>query len=124
MPEVMKPSSKFIRFVEYCIKHAHILPNHIEFGDQVQDIQSEIILLEDAYGRVLLAAQGRGMVSEMDNMQEVAVLVCGLHDRLEQYEVRPTRRALDAGCSHAYSHGSQPADYIFCPWCGVEHQRQ
>jgi len=35
-----------------------------------------------------------------------------------------TPRALDAGCSHAYSHGSQPADYIFCPWCGGEHQRQ
>ena len=39
-------------------------------------------------------------------------------------EICPTKRALDAGCSHAYSHGSQPADYIFCPWCGVEHQRQ
>lgn len=60
MAEVMKPSSKFMRFVEYCIEHAPILRNHIAFGEQMQDIQSEITLLKDAYGRVLLAAQGRG----------------------------------------------------------------
>ena len=36
----------------------------------------------------------------------------------------PTKRALDAGCGHAYTHDSQPADYHFCPWCGGEHRQR
>ena len=112
----MKPSNKFMRFVEYCIKHAPILRNHIAFGEQMQDIQSEITLLEDAYGRVLSAAQGRGMVSEMDNMEEVAVLVCGLHDRLAQYEVRPTQLAVD--CAYCHCSTAIIRDGVHCVNCG------
>ena len=36
--------------------------------------------------RLEAAAQGRGMVSEMDGLPEVAVLVSGLHDRCERLE--------------------------------------
>lgn len=36
-------------------------------------------------------------------------------------EVEQHAHSLDAGCSHAYSHDTQPADYKFCPWCGGEH---
>ena len=39
-----------------------------------------------ALERLSAAASGRGMVSEMDDMAEVAVLVCGLHDRAEKAE--------------------------------------
>ncbi len=124
MPEVMKPSSKFMRFVEYCIKHAPILRNHIAFGEQMRDIESEITLLEEAYGRVLSAAQGRGMVSEMDNMQEVAVLVCGLHDRLAQYEARPTPLAPDA-CPYCLGKGEEPANKVMvrCRFCAGTGKR-
>ena len=36
--------------------------------------------------RLTAAAKGRGMVSEMADMAEVAVLVCGLYDRAELAE--------------------------------------
>jgi hypothetical protein len=36
-------------------------------------------------------------------------------------QICPTTRALDADCTHAYTHDTQPVDYRFCPWCGGEH---
>lgn len=39
-------------------------------------------------------------------------------------EGRLTMRALDGGCTHAYTHGDQPDDYNFCPWCGGKHRRR
>ena len=51
-------------------------------------------------------------------LQEVLISMAG---DLAIEERHLTKHALDAGCTHAYSHDSQPADYKFCPWCGGEH---
>jgi hypothetical protein len=39
--------------------------------------------LLDTIERLQSFAAGRGMVSEADNMAEVAVLMCGLHDKID-----------------------------------------
>ena len=35
---------------------------------------------------LLYARMGRGMVSELNDMEEAAILVCGLHDRIKALE--------------------------------------
>lgn len=47
---------------------------------------AELATLKEENARLKAAAIGRGMVSEMANMAETAVLVCGLHDQLAAYK--------------------------------------
>ena len=93
--DVKTVTMKFMDLIDYAIYHAPLLRNHKEFGERMRDVRFEIGSIEENYQRVLLAAKGRGMVSEMLNMEEAVVLVCGLHDkvlRLEaaQQSVQPT----------------------------------
>lgn len=95
MAEVKTVLSKYMDLIDYAIYHAPLLRNHKEFGERMRDVRFEIGSIEDSYMRVLMAAKGRGMVSELASMEEAAVLVCGLHDkvlRLEaaQQSVQPT----------------------------------
>lgn len=50
------------------------------------EVEARIDELEAANSRLLAAAAGRGMVSELDNMRQAAVLVCGLYDRIAELE--------------------------------------
>ena len=52
----------------------------------ILDARIELDDILSSYHRMIMAAQGRGMVSEMDNTQEIAVLVCGTHDKLIDLE--------------------------------------
>lgn len=49
-------------------------------------LQEKIEELQSTNARIITAAAGRGMASEMENPQEVAVLVCGLHDKIAEIE--------------------------------------
>jgi len=40
-------TDKFTMFIEYCIKHAHVLAHHIDFGDWVRDLHFEIRKTEE-----------------------------------------------------------------------------
>ena len=82
MVKTTKVVSKFMELIEYAIHHAPILKNHKEFGEGMRDVRYEIAKLEETNTRLILAASGRGIVSEMENMKEIAVLVCGLHDKI------------------------------------------
>lgn len=86
MTQIKTVVSKYTDLIDYVIYHAPLLRNHKEFGEYMRDLRFEIGSLEDGYERVLLAAKGRGMVSEMDNWEEIAVLVCGLHDKILRLE--------------------------------------
>ena len=86
MTQVKTVLSRYMDLIDYAIYHAPVLRNHKDFGEYMRDVRFEIGNLEDSYERVLLAAKGRGMVSEMDNWEEIAVLVCGLHDRILRLE--------------------------------------
>lgn len=55
-------------------------------SDMITIPREELVALKARNERLIQAAQGRGMVSEMQNMEECAVLVCGLHDRIERME--------------------------------------
>lgn len=57
---------------------------------------AELATLKEENARLKAAAIGRGMVSEMANMAETAVLVCGLHDQLAAWkaEAMAARRVL------------------------------
>jgi hypothetical protein len=68
--DVKTVTMQFMDFVEYIIRHAPLLRSHKEFGDKMRDIRFEIGELEEKYSRILLAANGRGMVSEMLNKEE------------------------------------------------------
>ena len=54
----------------------------------VRDLQTENKEVIEENIRLKLAAAGRGMVSEMADMSEVVVLVCGLHDKIDYLEKR------------------------------------
>ena len=56
---------------------------HDSYGCENFDDEENLI---EENKRLKLFASGRGMVSEADNMSEVAVLVCGLHDKIERLE--------------------------------------
>jgi len=86
MSEVKTVTMKFMDLIDYAIYHAPLLRNHKEFGERMRDVRFEIGSIEENYQRVLLAAKGRGMVSEMLNMEEAVVLVCGLHDKVLRLE--------------------------------------
>lgn len=57
---------------------------------------AELAALKEENARLKAAAIGRGMVSEMADMTETAVLVCGLHDQLAAWkaEAMAARRVL------------------------------
>lgn len=86
MAEVKTVVSKYMDLIDYAIYHAPLLRNHKEFGERMRDVRFEIGSIEENYQRVLLAAKGRGMVSEMLNMEEAVILVCGLHDKVLRLE--------------------------------------
>ena len=50
--------------------------------NEIESLMAENEKLKEKNGRLIQAALGRGMVSEMADMEETAVLVCGLHDKL------------------------------------------
>ena len=77
---------KFTDFADYCAEHGKTLRNHREFGDRIRDLRYEIGQVEEGYKRVLAAANGRGMPSEMKGPYEVVALVHGLHDRIDRLE--------------------------------------
>jgi hypothetical protein len=52
--------------------------------DYIKEASAQLEQLKGDNERLLLFSQGRGMVSEADNFEEVAILVCGLHDRVDQ----------------------------------------
>lgn len=52
----------------------------------VLEARQELSYILATDNRLVQAALGRGMASEMDNIEEVAVLVCGLHDKVESLE--------------------------------------
>ena len=54
--------------------------------EQLEDKDATIAGLQAEVERLKETAMWRGMVSEMADMAEVAVLVCGLHDRIKQLE--------------------------------------
>ena len=57
---------------------------------------------KDRQNEILLNARyGRGMVSELNDMEEAAVLVCGLHDRIGELE-KVAKEMLNL----IYEHGS------------------
>ena len=58
----------------------------INLTDECADLRSRLAAAEKEVERLKETAMGRGMVSEMADMAEVAVLVCGLHDRIKQLE--------------------------------------
>jgi hypothetical protein len=62
--------------------------------------------LEVENARLKDFAAGRGMVSEADSVEEAAVLVCGLHGRVDKLEVENARlmRALDDIAGVAYNY--------------------
>lgn len=86
MTQVKTVLDKYMDLIDYAIYHAPLLRNHKEFGERMRDVRFEIGSIEENYQRVLLAAKGRGMVSEMLNMEEAVVLVCGLHDKVLRLE--------------------------------------
>jgi len=57
-------------------------------GDKYGEHECDGIKIEllEENKRLKIFASGRGMVSEADSMAEVAVLVCGLYDKIEQLE--------------------------------------
>jgi hypothetical protein len=57
-----------------------------EWKTKVEDAAQQIEILKEENQRIKEFAMGRGMVSEADNMPEVAVLVCGLHDKITMLE--------------------------------------
>jgi len=76
MPVCAEEYEEMNRLARRCsVRYGHIARLHAE---------NERLFAENR--RLLQAAQGRGMVSEMQNMEECAVLVCGLHDRIERME--------------------------------------
>lgn len=50
----------------------------------IKVIEANCEAVHSTNARLISTAAGRGMASEMDNPQEVAVLVCGLHDEIAQ----------------------------------------
>jgi len=54
--------------------------------------------LQVKYNRILNAAKGWGMPSEMDNPKEVVVLVDGLYRRIERLNERLEKTGLDMPC--------------------------
>ena len=80
--------------MQFCFEHGGTLRNHIAFGTMARELRVHIVDLEAEIKRVILAARGRGMVSEMENMDEVVVLVCGLHDRLAKLNNVETVRVI------------------------------
>jgi hypothetical protein len=98
--------SQYMDLIDYAIYHAPILRNHKEFGDRMRDVRFEIGEMVETYNRITLAAKGRGMVSEMDNIEEVAVLVCGLHDKILRLEAElsPVKNIDPNECP--YCHGT------------------
>lgn len=77
----MKTSALLQLFLE--IEKHGILRSHATLVWEAKQEVSEILAMDR---RIVEASLGRGMVSEMDNMEEVAVLVCGLHDRIKILE--------------------------------------
>ena len=55
-------------------------------GELILEAREELLEILETDKRIVKAAIGRGMVSEMDNIEEVAVLVCGLHDKVQMLE--------------------------------------
>ncbi len=51
-----------------------------------QKYGNQLYATESANERLIAAASGRGMVSEMDGLAEITVLVIGLHERAERAE--------------------------------------
>ena len=80
--------------MQFCFEHGSTLRNHIAFITMSRELRTHIVDLEAEIRRVLLAVRGRGMVSEMKNMEEVVVLVCGLHDRLAKLNNVETMRVI------------------------------
>lgn len=57
-----------------------------ESQELIAALQEKIEELQFINARIITAAAGRGMVSEMADMREVVVLVCGLHDKIAEIE--------------------------------------
>lgn len=83
----------------------------IEITDRTAQNLKDMEIIDElrtTNARLITAAAGRGMVSEMDNMQEVAVLVCGLHDKIARLEnfIR-TRNVVCTWCGFMVVYDSQ-----------------
>ena len=68
----------FVEIEKHSLYRAH--------SNLVKEAREEMLEILATDKRIIEAASGRGMVSEMDNMEEVAVLVCGLHDKVQMLE--------------------------------------
>jgi hypothetical protein len=102
------------------LSHKHLYDAH--------KAAEELAALEDTNARLINAAVGRGMVSEMDNMQEVAVLVCGLHDEIAQIkadrenaykEIRDMNRPMPCGHLARYAVNEEDGTQ-YCVMCVLE----
>lgn len=100
--------------------------------ESIQNKLTNFDALQDTNARLINAAAGRGMVSEMDNMQEVAVLVCGLHDKIQALEsdIKAIEANYDAlqspmPCGHLARYavnGEEGTQY--CALCVLEADKQ
>ena len=68
--------------------------------------------LQVNYNRILNAAKGWGMPSEMDNPKEVVVLVDGLYRRIERLNERLEKAGLDMPCEFC---GGETCHKTNCP---------
>ena len=90
-------------YIAYNCALRNAYPENVRLIDENVDWQTKIgkdsQLIEDLWlkvERLEEAAKGRGMVSEMADMKEVAVLVCGLHDKVARLERELALREEDA----------------------------
>jgi hypothetical protein len=75
----------FLEIEKHALYRAH--------ANLVKEAREEMLDILATDKRLVQAALGRGMASEMDNIEEVAVLVCGLHDKIDRLEKE--NRSLD-----------------------------
>ena len=78
---------------------------------KMADMERRIEELEAQNQRLIDAAAGRGMVSELADMREAAALVAGLHDRIQE---------LEDCCGDAENEYISDAITFHCPAC--EHE--
>lgn len=86
-------------------------------------LETDVRELRAANARLTAAASGRGMVSEMDGLPEIAVLVMGLYARAERAEaaLKQARALLNKLQWQATSSAPVYGDWLSCAFCGGDH---
>lgn len=111
----------FLEIEKHALYRAH--------ANLVWEAREELLEILETDKRIVKAAQGLGMVSEMDSMEEVAVLVCGLHNKIGYLEATNEHLAMvnkqlsdtiknpmDTKVQYYWPRGEKS-----CPECGFQY---